>query len=161
MFLKVALKQNIFLPSKCFKKNFRNTLVSSLLFAVEGKKIGSYGQIIFVTEISHKSKKARIIIGSSSALFSISYVGVSLRLFNGEIIDSVVSILTEYGFFSEIGNLQVFISKKFIPRSYNFDQEKGFFMMRDNPSKNIEKDIKVRLRIIFSPPENPFILDQR
>mmetsp|Transcript_38990 Transcript_38990/g.60749 ORF Transcript_38990/g.60749 Transcript_38990/m.60749 type:complete len:172 (+) Transcript_38990:595-1110(+) len=156
MYLRLRFKQKIFLPSCEFNENFKRTLISSLLSSVEGKKIGNFGCIILVTEISQHFKKAKLIIGSSSALFSINYVGITLKFFKGEVIDSIISIITEFGFFTEVGNMKIFVPKKFIPPDFIFDQEMSRFYIPRGLGKEISKDKAIRVRIIGTKQEINF-----
>mmetsp|Transcript_7920 Transcript_7920/g.18681 ORF Transcript_7920/g.18681 Transcript_7920/m.18681 type:complete len:172 (-) Transcript_7920:3469-3984(-) len=156
MFFLTTLKQNIYLPPYYFNKNYKKSLLSSLLNTVEGKKNGPFGLIILVVEICNEMDKGKILPGSSSALFSLIYKAITFRTLKGEVIDAIVTNITKTGFFSEAGVLQVFISKQFIPSVFVFDPNSKVFGNDFNPDKKIIKDKIVRIRILGLKDESGF-----
>nr|UXY87179.1 RNA polymerase II RPB7 subunit-like protein [Cryptomonas sp.] len=142
------INQNIYLPCIYFEKSIKSKVISSLLTTVEGNKTGPFGLVIVVVEINNCWNRGKLLPGSSSAFYNISYKALTFRAFRGEILNAIVTNITKLGFFCESGSLQIFISKQFIPRSYQYNDSIKCFQNYVYENDKIKKDTLIRVRII-------------
>uniref|UniRef100_A0A7S0YSQ6 S1 motif domain-containing protein n=1 Tax=Hemiselmis tepida TaxID=464990 RepID=A0A7S0YSQ6_9CRYP len=148
MFFITTLNQNIYISAKHFNPDIKKNLVSTLLGTVEGSNAGPFGNIVIVTEICKKWDKGKLIIGTPSAMFNITFKAITFRSFRGEVFDSIITNLTNVGFFSEAGSLQIFVSKNQIPEDFIYNQKDKVFFNQMSPDEKFSKDSLIRIRII-------------
>ena len=147
MYFKVILYQNIFIPARFFGKELNSQILSNIISITEGKKTSPFGTVIIIISFFSTMSLGKILPGSSSALFRVSYEAVTFRAMKGEILDVIVTHLTKFGFFAEAGLLEVFVSKELIPNEISY-------IKIDNDLNNkisqtyLEKGKRVKIRII-------------
>lgn len=148
MYFSAIINQNIYISSKLFDKKIKKNIISNLLTTVEGIKIGPFGLVIIVIQVFKNWGKGKLLIGSPSALFCLTYKAITFKAFRGEVFDAIVTNVTNLGFFSEAGSLQIFISKQQIPRDYKYDSNrKSFFNLFDNQVQFLNEKI-IRVRVV-------------
>jgi DNA-directed RNA polymerase subunit E'/Rpb7 len=147
MFFKVVLYQNIYVPCRHFGGALETQILSNLITMTEGKKISPFGTVIIIMSFFPFISLGKILTGSSSALFRVSYNALTFRAMKGEVIDILVTHATKFGFFGEAGVLEVFISRKLIPSDYVYDQIKNHFY-NQSLKTNIFKGSKTTIRIL-------------
>jgi DNA-directed RNA polymerase II subunit RPB7 len=147
MYFLTTLQQNIYLAPIYLNKDYKNFCLSSLLATVEGKKISSFGIVIIVLEFNKDFKNGKFLPGSSSALFLLKYKALTLKIFKGEILDAIVTNITKLGFFCEMGMVQIFVAKQFIPSSYFYNSKSNNFICK-RLKRKISSEIIIRIRII-------------
>lgn len=147
MFFKVLLYQNVFIPARFFGENLNNQILSTVITMTEGKKISPFGTVVIVIAFFPTISLGKILPGSSSALFRISYDAITFRAMKGEVIDVLITHVTKFGFFGEAGLLEVFVSKKLMPSGFVFDPLGNQFVNQTIDSR-ITKDTKRTIRII-------------
>ncbi|AEA38793.1 RNA polymerase II RPB7 subunit-like protein (nucleomorph) [Cryptomonas paramecium] len=148
MFFICKLNQNIFLSPSYLKIDVKKRLTLSLVTTIEGIKLGIFGIIVAIIKLNKFWKKGKIITGSPFILYNISYKAITFKVFKGEVLDSILTNVTELGFFCESGPLQIFVSKQFIPDEYEYDNLNRCFQNRFSRIKIIKNDTIVRVRII-------------
>mmetsp|Transcript_23568 Transcript_23568/g.45771 ORF Transcript_23568/g.45771 Transcript_23568/m.45771 type:complete len:176 (-) Transcript_23568:318-845(-) len=148
MFFITTLNQNIYISAKYFKNDLKKNLISTLLGTVEGSNAGPFGNIVIVTDICNKWGQGKLLIGSPSAMYNITFRAITFRPFKGEIFDAIITNITNVGFFSEAGILQIFISKNQIPFGYVYNGEKKIFFNPINPKEKFSKESIIRTRVI-------------
>ena len=147
MYFKVLLYQNVFIPARFFGENLNSQILSTVITMTEGKKISPFGTVVIVIAFFPTISLGKILPGSSSALFRISYDAVTFRAMKGEVIDVIVTHVTKFGFFGEAGLLEVFVSKKLMPSAFVYDPFGSQFVNHATDS-SITKDAKTMIRII-------------
>ena len=147
MFFRAILYQNVFVPARLFGGNLQNQILKNVITITEGKKVSPFGTVIIVISFFPIISLGKILPGSSSALFRISYNALTFRAMKGEIIDIFVTHTTKFGFFGEAGLLEVFISKKLIPSDYVYDQNNNRFY-NQSLETSILKGFKTMVRIL-------------
>lgn len=148
MFFLTTLNQNIFISSQYFSGEIRKKLISTLLGTVEGCEAHPFGTILIVTEICKKIGKGKLIVGSPSALYNLTYRAITFRTFKGEVFDSIITSVTNIGFFSEAGFLEVFVSRNQIPLEFLYKNSSKAFLSSKKPENHLSKDTIVRVRIL-------------
>jgi DNA-directed RNA polymerase subunit E'/Rpb7 len=148
MYFEITLSQNFFVSPKLFKNNMKEILVNNFIPSVEGMSISSYGQILFITEISGISSKGKLLVGSPCALFNITYKAITHRAFRGEILFATITNVTKFGFFTEVDNLEVFVSYREIPISFKYHKNSRSFYNPFRTKERLCKDSYIRLRVI-------------
>jgi len=138
MFFKVILYQNIFVPCRHFGGALETQILSNVIAMTEGKKVSPFGTVIIIMSFFPFTSLGKILPGSSSALFRVSYNALTFRAMKGEVIDILVTHTTKFGFFGEAGILEVFISRKLIPSDY----------YNQSLETNIFKGSKTTIRIL-------------
>jgi DNA-directed RNA polymerase II subunit RPB7 len=146
MFFHILLHRNLQLHPRHFGPNLRNTLIQKLHTEVEGTCSGRYGFIVMVTSIASVGL-GKINDGTGLVTFPIAYRAIVFRPFKGEVVDAVVTQVNKMGFMTEVGPLQVFVSKHLIPTDMTFDGTEECYT-NDDESVKITKDAEVRLKIV-------------
>ena len=83
MYFKVLLYQNIFIPARFFGEDINNRILSNVISITEGKKISPFGIVIVVISFFPIVSLGKILPGSSSALYRVSYNAVTFRAMKG------------------------------------------------------------------------------
>mmetsp|Transcript_40501 Transcript_40501/g.101315 ORF Transcript_40501/g.101315 Transcript_40501/m.101315 type:complete len:175 (-) Transcript_40501:1623-2147(-) len=148
MFFITTLNQNIFISAQYFGENIKKKLVSTLLKTVEGSFAGPFGNIVIVTEICNKWGQGKLIIGTPSAMYNITFKAITFRPFKGEVFDAIITNMTNVGFFSEAGSLQIFVSKNQIPTGFLYNGKDKAFFNQLNLEERFSRDSLIRIRII-------------
>ncbi|AFP65682.1 RNA polymerase II RPB7 subunit-like protein (nucleomorph) [Chroomonas mesostigmatica CCMP1168] len=156
MYFLCTLNQNLYVSPKLFNKKIKKSLVGNLLSSVEGTKAGPFGLIIMITEIFDNWGEGKFLIGCPSALYCLTYKALTFRAFKGEVFDAVVTQVTNLGFFSEAGFLQIFVSKKQIPIFFKYNQNKRTFFNQLEQKESISTNSTIRVRVVSIKEESSF-----
>lgn len=148
MFFLTTLNQNIFISARFLDKKLKKKLLTTLIGTVEGNEAHPFGTVCIVTEVCNKLGKGKLIVGSSSALYSLTYRAITFRAFKGEVFDSVITNVTNIGFFAEAGLLEIFVSKSQMPFDLIYEKKKKSFSNLSEPKSKFTKDKVVRVRIL-------------
>eukprot|EP00612_Vaucheria_litorea_P001163 CAMPEP_0171457570 /NCGR_PEP_ID=MMETSP0945-20130129/3601_1 /TAXON_ID=109269 /ORGANISM="Vaucheria litorea, Strain CCMP2940" /LENGTH=160 /DNA_ID=CAMNT_0011983215 /DNA_START=162 /DNA_END=644 /DNA_ORIENTATION=+ len=124
-----------------------------LLQQVEGLSLGNGGYVISV--FSENSDRLKMEMGpieydSGSANIICTYDAICIRPFKNEVLDAIVSNVTDLGFFAEVGPLEIFVSRFNMPEdisSSGYDSI-GDMWVSEDKEVEIKKGCGVRLRII-------------
>jgi DNA-directed RNA polymerase II subunit RPB7 len=133
-----------------FGPNIPTYLFSELLKAVEGTANGDYFIITCMGEPT--VSEGRILPGNGRAEFRMNYRAICWKPFKGEVVDGIVSNVTETGIFVEVGPLSAFVSKSMIPREIQYNAQASpphwAGPVGENGGKDIiEKGVLVRIRL--------------
>lgn len=148
-FFVLVLHRRVQIHPKFFGASLQEKLTKRLMLEVEGTFAGRFGFIVAVLKVEGDIPVAELDDNTGFAVFPLAYQAVVFRPFKGEVLDSVVTKVTEHGFFAECGPLTVFVSHYSIPSDMNYkfiDDEPTW--KGSEPEDDIVKDVSVRLRII-------------
>ncbi|PNS18598.1 DNA-directed RNA polymerase II subunit rpb7 [Sphaceloma murrayae] len=144
MFFLHELEHTVPLHPSYFDQKTYEYVENALYTDVEGTNTGSY-YILCVVNIIDISEP-RVLPGSATAEFKISYTAIVWRPFKGEVCDGEVANVTPSGFFVDVGPLQVFVSKAMIPEDMKYDGNATPPQFTDNVIP-IERGTQVRVKI--------------
>jgi DNA-directed RNA polymerase subunit E'/Rpb7 len=147
MFFKVLLYQNIFIPARFFGENINEKILSNVITITEGKKISPFGTVVIIIAFFPIISLGKILPGSSSALFRVSYDAVTFRVMKGEVVNVVLTHTTKFGFFGEAGLLEVFVSKELMPLDFHYNDKENCFK-NQRSDENFKKGDMVKIRIV-------------
>jgi DNA-directed RNA polymerase II subunit RPB7 len=85
---------------------------------------------------------------SGYAHFSVKFKAIVCKPFKGEVLDAVVSLVTQNGFFADAGPIQIFVSHKQMPGDFKFELAGNPSFVNADGSVTIAKDDEVRIRIV-------------
>ncbi|CCI48725.1 unnamed protein product [Albugo candida] len=105
-----------------------------LIEEVEGTSTGKYGYLITVTEVRDEDIGKGVIQDSSGYVcFNIRYRAILFRPFKNQVLDAVVSVVSQLGFFADVVPLQVFVSRHAMPTDLNngYDHENNAWISDD------------------------------
>ncbi|GAM18561.1 hypothetical protein SAMD00019534_017360 [Acytostelium subglobosum LB1] len=147
MFFHLTLEKDLHIHPKHCGPNLFNTATQQLHSEVEGTCSGRYGFIITITSVEFVSK-GKVIEATGYVVFQVRYKAIIFKPFKGEVLDAVVTKVTNLGFFAEAGPLSIFVSTHLIPADMQFDAQSAnpCFVSEDGSTK-ISKDDEVRLQI--------------
>lgn len=147
-FFVLVLHRRVRVHPKFFGASLQEKLTKRLMLEVEGTFAGRFGFIVAVLKVEGDIPMAELDENTGFAVFPLAYQAVVFRPFKGEVLDSVVTKVTEHGFFAECGPLTVFVSHYSIPSDMKYDNKMEPMWKGSEEEDNITKDTAVRLRII-------------
>jgi DNA-directed RNA polymerase II subunit RPB7 len=147
MYFKVLLYQNVYIPSRLFGEDIDNQILCNAIAITEGKRISPFGIVIIIISFFPTLSLGKILPGSSSALFRISYNAITFRAMKGELVDGIVTHVTKFGFFAEAGLLNIFVSKELVPSGF-FYNETGNCFRNINEFDEIQEGFIITIRIV-------------
>eukprot|EP01025_Chloroclados_australasicus_P035121 TRINITY_DN35860_c1_g1_i2.p1 TRINITY_DN35860_c1_g1~~TRINITY_DN35860_c1_g1_i2.p1 ORF type:complete len:168 (-),score=8.72 TRINITY_DN35860_c1_g1_i2:340-843(-) len=100
-----------------------------------------------LNEIGMKLGKIRM-DSTGYATFNIDYECIVFRPYRGEVVDTVVNLVTQMGFFAECGACTVFVSSALIPEDFGFQSTDTPMFLSGDEEVRIQQGSEVRLRII-------------
>jgi DNA-directed RNA polymerase subunit E'/Rpb7 len=148
MFFHVKITQNFYISPKYFNRELKKNLMAKIFQSVEGKNVEPYGNIICVAEVIGDIGNARLLAGSPSGIYRVTYKAITFKVIRGEILDATVTAVTNLGFFAEANNLQIFVSKREIPVSFKYQKSSQSFINPFRKKEKLSRDIAIRIRII-------------
>lgn len=146
-FFVVTLQRRVQIHPRFFGVKLQDILTQRLVLEVEGTFAGRYGFIVAVLQVMDPIPTGELEDGSGFAVFPLRYQAVVFRPFKGEVLDSVVSKVTQHGFFAESGPLTVFVSHHLLPTGMQYDVQAEMWKGHDGMDQ-IRRDSSVRLRIL-------------
>lgn len=147
MYFKVLLYQNVFIPSRLFGEEINNQILCNAIAITEGKRVSPFGMVVIIISFFPTLSLGKILPGSSSALFRISYNAVTFRAMKGELVDGIVTHVTRFGFFVDSGLLNIFVSKELVPSGF-FYNEIGNCFRNINDFDEIQEEFIITIRIV-------------
>lgn len=144
-FFVVTLHRRVHIHPRFFGVKLQDILTQRLVLEVEGTFEGRYGFIVAVLQVSPNIPPGELEEGTGFAVFPLQYQAVVFRPFKGEVLDSVVSKVTQHGFFAESGPLTIFVSHHLLPPDMRYRDD--LWQSTDGVDR-IAVDSSVRLRII-------------
>lgn len=148
MFFLKDLSLNLTLHPSFFGPQMGQFLRNKLLADVEGTCTGQFGYIVCVLDsMDIDIGRGKVVPGSGMAEFEVKYTAVVWKPFKGEVVDGIVTNVTQLGCFVDVGPLNVFISNHLIPSNMKYDPmlNPPAFLSDDQV---IEKGAKIRLKIL-------------
>jgi DNA-directed RNA polymerase subunit E'/Rpb7 len=130
-----------------FGDNLEKKILANVIEMVEGKKISPFGVVVVITSFYPIFSLGKILPCSSSALFRINYTAITYHPLKGEVVDTIVTNVTKFGFFAEAGLLNVFVSKELVPLGFKYNDISINFISKDGMDE-IRIDSKVLIRIV-------------
>ena len=149
-YLKVITKSLLLAPSH-FGKDLKEIVKRQLMEEVEGTSLGNAGFVITVFKVLDENIRLDIIeYDTGFANVIVDYSAICFRPFRNEVMDAIVSNVTELGFFAEVGPLEVFVSRFNMPDdiAQNGYDAAGDMWVSDDKEVEIKAGCGVRLRII-------------
>lgn len=145
-FFVVTLFRRLRIHPRLFGVKLRENLTQRLIMEVEGTFVGNYGFLVAVLKLLEPIPDATLDDETGFAVFPLHFQAVVFRPFRGQVIDTVVTKLTQHGFFAECGPLTVFVSHHLLPHGMQFVQGNEW-ATRDG-SERIALSSSVRIRIL-------------
>lgn len=146
-FFVVTLQRRLHIHPRFFGVKLHDILTRRLVLEVEGTFEGRYGFIVAVLHVQEDFPPGELEDGTGFAVFPVQYQAVVFRPFKGEVMDTVVSRLTKFGFFAEAGPLTIFVSHHLLPAGFSFNSDQEIWFSHDGVDV-IKLESNVRLRII-------------
>lgn len=144
-FFVVKMHRRVQIHPRFFGVKLRERLTQRLILEVEGTFAGRYGFVIAVLHVLQPIPKGELEDSTGFAVFPLQYQAVVFRPFKGEVLDSVVSKVTQHGFFAESGPLTVFVSHHLLPQEMDFKED--MWKSKDGID-TIKTGTSVRMRIL-------------
>eukprot|EP00924_Labyrinthula_sp_SR-Ha-C_P005654 snap_masked-scaffold_14-processed-gene-1.9-mRNA-1 protein AED:0.02 eAED:0.02 QI:0/-1/0/1/-1/1/1/0/169 len=117
---------------------------------VEGKAFENYGYIIKINEVDVEERNKRGLIEAETGMvfYQIKFYAVVFRPFRHEVVDAVVGVCHELGFFCHAGPLEIFVSHRTMQEDMqNFSHEEQKWVT-DDRTVEIMAGVAVRVRIM-------------
>ena len=150
MFFLKQLSRDLLLHPMHFGPKLHDIIRLRLIEEVEGTSMGKYGYVITVTEVRDEDIGKGVIQDNSGFVcFNIRYRAILFRPFKNQVLDAVVTVVNQLGFFADVGPLQVFVSRHAMPTDLNngYDHESNAWIS-DDREVEIRKGCGVRLKIM-------------
>lgn len=150
MFFLKQLSRDLLLHPMHFGPKLHDIIRLRLIEEVEGTSMGKYGYVITVTEVRDEDIGRGVIQDNSGFVcFNIRYRAILFRPFKNQVLDAVVTVVNQLGFFADVGPLQVFVSRHAMPTDLNngYDHENNAWIS-DDREVEIRKGCGVRLKIM-------------
>lgn len=147
-FFVVTLSRRLHIHPRFFGVKLRDFLTRRLVLEVEGTFSGRYGFVVAVLHVYDDFPPGELDEETGFAVFPVRYQAVVFRPFKGEVLDSVVTKTTAFGFFAEAGPLSIFVSHHLLPTDYKYKSELDQWQSQDGLDEIIKANSAVRLKII-------------
>uniref|UniRef100_A0A7S1ERI9 DNA-directed RNA polymerase II subunit RPB7 n=1 Tax=Timspurckia oligopyrenoides TaxID=708627 RepID=A0A7S1ERI9_9RHOD len=147
MYYVLQLQRRVQIEPRLFNRNIEQTIIQKLINDVEGKFAGGNGFVVAVINLVHGVPSGQLDDGTGFAIFPVTYNAIVYRPFKNEVVDAIVSRVTQHGFFAEAGPLTIFVSHHLIPEDMAYQSMPEGFVSTDQ-GETITRDTKVRLKII-------------
>jgi DNA-directed RNA polymerase II subunit RPB7 len=146
MFYLTKLSKELSLKPQDLGIDIKN-LISTKIKDLEGVVVGDNGYIIAILEFNH-SGRGKVDNETGDVNYKIDYQAISFKPIKGEILQAIASIINEYGFFCNIGPLQIFVSEHTIGESWKFESEDNSWNASNSGNPKIVVGSVVTLKII-------------
>mmetsp|Transcript_26423 Transcript_26423/g.73831 ORF Transcript_26423/g.73831 Transcript_26423/m.73831 type:complete len:175 (-) Transcript_26423:1269-1793(-) len=150
MFFHVKLTKQLKLHPRYFRNGVSAILRDRLVDEVEGTCTGRYGFIINVVRIEDVGP-GMLDTTDGVAVYNIRYMAIVFRPFKGEVLDAIVTSVSERGLFAEAGPLQIFVSARAFPNNLQYNPESNppsYISTDSNDMEVLAKDSAVRVKIV-------------
>lgn len=112
---------------------------------IENQIIGEHGYVVLIVEFSY-TDKGTVEKESGNVSFKINYNAIIFKPIKDEIVDCVVVMITEYGYFCRMGPVKVFVSRCMIDNNWEYLSEENVW--KNDERVIIEKNSIVRLKLV-------------
>ncbi|KAI9220839.1 hypothetical protein BC828DRAFT_405441 [Blastocladiella britannica] len=148
MFFLKELHHVVELLPSLFTNAVEDQLRRRLLDEVEGLIDPRIGYIVAVVDVI--SIGAGVVLpAQGSAQYAIHYLAVVFKPFIGQVVDAVVTKISDPGVLTEVGPVEIFIAKALVPESFKYEPRGGSTCYEDkDANQRIEANSRVRLRIV-------------
>lgn len=146
-FFVVTMHRRVQIHPRFFGVKLQEVLTQRLILEVEGTFAGRHGFIIAVLQVEEPIPTGELEDGTGYAVFPLQYKAVVFRPFKGEVLDTVVSKVTQHGFFAEGGPLTIFVSHHLLPQGMKYEPLQEMWRSHDSIDQ-IKRDSSVRMRIL-------------
>ncbi len=151
MFFLKTIKKEILLEPKYLGPHLMNHIFSRLTTELEGQCYGKLGYIISVMGVEESNlitENALVDNDNGSVNMTVSCQVLVLRPFKNEVVDAVVTMTDNAnGIFTQIGPLQIYVSRFSMPKTISFDEQTGNRWVADEGNIEITEGTVLRLRI--------------
>ena len=124
------------------------TVRDRLIQKVEGSSLGKEGYVITVTSVRDEDIGQGVIEDSGNVNFVVNYVAILFCPYKNEVMDAVVTYVTHFGFYAEVGPLTVFVSRRAMPEDITTFNSETETWISDDQEVEIKAGCGVRLRIM-------------
>jgi len=108
------------LHPRYFGRNLRDALRAKLLSDVEGSCNIKVGYIIAVVGDEPQFGRGRVLDGRGVAVFDVKYTAVVWRPFKDEVVDAIVTDVTDMAIFADIGPVSAVVHRDLLPVEYEY-----------------------------------------
>ena len=109
------------LHPRYFSRDVLDAVQQKLYADVEGTCTPKLGYIIAVTAINDIGT-GRVLDGRGSAVFDVRYTAVVWRVFKDEVVDAIVSDVTDLAIIADLGPTKAVVHRNNLPPEYNFQR---------------------------------------
>eukprot|EP01024_Parvocaulis_polyphysoides_P004786 TRINITY_DN11190_c0_g2_i3.p2 TRINITY_DN11190_c0_g2~~TRINITY_DN11190_c0_g2_i3.p2 ORF type:complete len:176 (+),score=8.17 TRINITY_DN11190_c0_g2_i3:58-585(+) len=148
MYYMLYLKKSLDLHPKFFSGKLREEIHRKLIEDVEGTCSCRYGFIVCVSSLKSIGQGKIRMDSTGYATFNIEYECIVFRPYRGEVVDTIVTSVTQMGFFAECGPCTIFVSSALIPDDFNYQSTDIPMFLSGDEEVRIQQGSEVRLRII-------------
>lgn len=141
------LNRRLQIHPRYFGVKLHEFLTRQLVVEVEGSFSGRYGFVVAVLHVYDDFPAGELDEQTGFAVFPMRYQAVVFRPFKGEVLDSIVTKTTSFGFFAESGPLSIFVSHHLLPSDFKYHSESDQWQSSDGVDL-IKVESAIRLRII-------------
>jgi len=151
MFFTMQLHHEVLLDPEYFGQHLKPEIRRKLREEVEGTVTGKHGIVIAVMDTTDDQEMGRGIIEyeTGKASFMVSFKAIVFRPFTHEVIDAVVTVVNEHGFFAQAGppNFRAFVSRHHMQDDMHFEASADMWVSEDEEVE-VKKGCIVRMRIM-------------
>jgi DNA-directed RNA polymerase subunit E' len=147
MYKIVTVEDTVRIPPKRFGEDLVKVIKSELNETIAGRVDKSLGVIIATTNVK-EHKEGRIILGDGAIYYDVAFDVLSFQPQVHEVVEGIVTELTEFGVFVNFGPMDGLIHVSQIAESFmSYDSKNKVFSDKDS-SRNIRVGDTVRARIV-------------
>ncbi|KAA0152541.1 hypothetical protein FNF27_03828 [Cafeteria roenbergensis] len=148
MFFRATLHHTIQLHPQFLGKGIVDTVIQELEKEVEGENIAGVGCIVAVITVPPGGvSMGRVDALTGFVKFRVTYIAVVFRPLQMEVLDAKVQSVSEFGFFAQLGPIEVFVADAHIPDDMDFISDKMIWRNRETGDE-LAADSIVRLRVL-------------
>lgn len=147
MYKTVTVEDTVRIPPKRFSEDLVKVIKSELNETIAGRVDKSIGVVIAVTDVK-EHKEGRIILGDGAIYYDVAFDVLAFQPQVHEVVEGVVTELTEFGVFVNFGPMDGLIHVSQITESFmSYDSKNKVFSDKES-SKSIRVGDTVRARIV-------------
>eukprot|EP00632_Arachnochrysis_sp_CCMP2950_P017004 CAMPEP_0185702576 /NCGR_PEP_ID=MMETSP1164-20130828/12277_1 /TAXON_ID=1104430 /ORGANISM="Chrysoreinhardia sp, Strain CCMP2950" /LENGTH=211 /DNA_ID=CAMNT_0028369799 /DNA_START=27 /DNA_END=660 /DNA_ORIENTATION=+ len=144
------LEYTMYLHPQYFGPRMKTHIKNELMKDLEGKSLGRQGYVICVMNINDRDVDAGVVDYDTGCVsVNARYSAILMRPFKNEVLDARVTAVTERGFTTQSGPLEIFVSSHAMPPDLQegYDQDVDAWISEDKEVE-IRSRCIVRLRLI-------------
>mmetsp|Transcript_1697 Transcript_1697/g.5487 ORF Transcript_1697/g.5487 Transcript_1697/m.5487 type:complete len:173 (+) Transcript_1697:72-590(+) len=147
MYFLTTMDRTIKLHPRHFGPRIDEQIRAQLSAEVEGRYLEGFGHVVAVFGADHVGMGI-VDEETSFAHFSVRFRAIVCRPFKGEIVDGIVTSVSQQGIIVEVGPFQVFVSQSHMPRGVEFKTDGPPAFVGQGESFRIQRATTVRLKIM-------------